>query len=232
MLERSGGVAAIVGVSRDVTQQKHAEMALQQSEEKYRQIVETTAEGVWIFDELLQTVFVNRKMAAILGVRPEEMQGKLASDFMRTEDVAAQLPYFEQSNPGGSAIDLRLRKSDGTVVWAIVSSSPLMDASGRQSGTLAMLTDVTERKTLEDQFRQAQKLEAMGRFAGGVAHDFNNILTVISGHSQLLLRRMESGGPFRAQVEKIGAAADQAANLTRQLFPSAAVGMSSRRYWT
>ncbi len=217
LLERNGGVEAIVGVSRDVTEQKHAEMALKQSEEKYRQIVETTAEGVWIFDELLQTVFVNRKMAAMLGEQPEKILGKTVSEFLHTDDAAAQRLYFERGNPDGSAADVRLRRSDGTTVWAIISRSPMLDALGRPSGVLAMVTDVTDRKALEDQFRQAQKLEAVGRFAGGVAHDFNNILTVISGHSQLLLRRMEKGSSFRGQVEKISAAADQAANLTRQL---------------
>jgi CheY-like chemotaxis protein/nitrogen-specific signal transduction histidine kinase len=80
-----------------------------------------------------------------------------------------------------------------------------------------MFTDVTERKTLEEQFRQAQKLEAVGRFAGGVAHDFNNLLTVITGYSQLLLRRLRSDSALRVQVEKIETAAGQAANLTRQL---------------
>ena len=80
-----------------------------------------------------------------------------------------------------------------------------------------MFTDVTERKALEEQFRQAQKLEAVGRFAGGVAHDFNNLLTVITGYSQLLLRRLGSDSALRVQVEKIETAADQAANLTRQL---------------
>jgi len=217
VLERTGGVAAVVGVSRDVTEQKQAEMALRQSEAKYRQMVETAAEGVWIFDDLLRTTFANARMAAMLGCKAEDMQGQPVSDFMAAEDRAAQLSYFQQSNPIGSTVDLRLKKSDGSVVWAILSSSPLTNGSGRRTGTLAMLTDVTERKRLEDQFRQAQKLEAMGRFAGGVAHDFNNILTVISGHSQLLLRRMENGGALRGQVEKIAAAADQAASLTRQL---------------
>jgi len=217
VLERTGGVAAIVGVTRDVTEQKQAEIALRQSEEKYRQMVETATEGVWIFDDAGSTTFVNSSMAAMLGCQPADMQGRLVSDFMPAEDVAGQLPHFQHATSSGSTADLRLRKSDGTLVWAIVSSSPMLDLSGRRSGTLAMLTDVTERKRLEDQFRQAQKLEAVGRFAGGVAHDFNNILTVISGHSQLLLRRLETGSALRAQVEKIGAAADQAANLTRQL---------------
>jgi two-component system, cell cycle sensor histidine kinase and response regulator CckA len=217
VLERTGGVAAIVGVSRDITEQKQAEVALRESEQKYRQIVETAAEGVWIFDDLLRTIFVNSRMAEMLGCKPEEMQGKPVSDFMADEDIAAQLSYFEQCNLGGRTPDLRLRKKDGTMVWAILSSSPMTEGLGHPSGTLAMFTDVTERKRLEDQIRQAQKLEAIGRLAGGVAHDFNNILTVISGHSQLLLRRMESGSALRGQVEKIGAAADQAANLTRQL---------------
>jgi PAS domain S-box-containing protein len=217
VLERSGGVAAIVGISRDVTEQKHAELALQHSEEKYRQMVETAAEGVWICNELLQTVFVNTRMAAILGCTPESMRGRPVMDFMPVEAIDEQVKYFQGKVPRGNATDLRLNKVDGTPVWAILSTSPMKDASGRQSGTLAMLTDVTERKTLEEQFRQAQKLEAVGRLAGGVAHDFNNILTVISGHSQLLLRRLEKGNPLHGQVEKIQAAADQATNLTRQL---------------
>jgi hypothetical protein len=217
VLERTGGVAAIVGVSRDVTEQKQAEVALRESEQKYRQMVETAAEGVWIFDDFLRTIFVNNRMAEMVGCKPEEMQGKAVSDFIAVEDVATLLPHFQHDNSATSTTDLRLRKSDGTVVWAILSSSPMLDALGCRNGTLAMLTNVTERKRLEDQFRQAQKLEAMGRFAGGVAHDFNNILTVISGHSQLLLRHMERGSALRGQVEKIGAAADQAANLTRQL---------------
>ncbi len=216
VLERSGGVAAIVGISRDVTEQKHAELALQHSEEKYRQMVETAAEGVWICDSLLQTVFVNTKMAAMLGCTPEFMRGKSVTDFMPAEGIEAQLAHF-QGKAGGSATDLQLKKVDGTPVWAILSVSPMKDASGRENGTLAMLTDVTERKALEEQFRQAQKLEAVGRLAGGVAHDFNNILTVISGHSQLLLRRIEQGNPLYPQIAKIQAAADQATNLTRQL---------------
>jgi len=217
VLARGGKVAALVGVSRDVTEQKQAELALQQSEEKYRQIVETAAEGVWIFDERFQTVFVNTKMATMLGCVPEEMAHRPVSDFLLDEDNPSQLERFENFNSSMSTADVRLRRKDGTAIWTILASSPLLASSGRRTGTLAMFTDVTERKTLEEQFRQAQKLEAMGRFAGGVAHDFNNLLTVITGYSQLLLRRLGSDSALRVQVEKIEAAADQAANLTRQL---------------
>src|SRR5579864_7387293 len=217
VLERDGKVAALVGVSRDVTEQKQAELALQQSEEKYRQIVETAAEGVWIFDEHFRTMFVNTKMATMLGCVPEEMAQRPVSDFLPDDDRPSQVERFEKSNSSMSTADMRLRKKDGSVIWTILASSPLLESSGRRTGTLTMFTDVTERKTLEEQFRQAQKLEAVGRFAGGVAHDFNNLLTVITGYSQLLLRRLRSDSALRVQVEKIETAAGQAANLTRQL---------------
>ena len=217
ILEENGALAGLVGVSRDITEQKQAELALQRSEERYRQIVETAAEGVWILDEQLQTLFVNSKMAAMLGCVSQEMLGKPLTDFLRDEDRMSPLEHFEGRHASQSTADLRLKKKDGSEIWVMVSSSSLLDSSGRRSGTLAMLTDVTERKMLEEQFRQAQKLEAVGRFAGGVAHDFNNVLTVITGHSQLLLRRLGAENPLRSQVEKIGTAADQAANLTRQL---------------
>ncbi len=217
VLERGGKVAALVGVSRDVTEQKQAELALQESEEKYRQIVETAAEGVWIFDDQFRTVFVNSKMASMLGYLPEEMAERPVSSFLPEDDKATQLERFEKSNSSKSTADVRLRRNDGSLIWTILASSPLLDSSGRRTGTLAMFTDVTERKALEEQFRQAQKLEAVGRFAGGVAHDFNNLLTVITGYSQLLLRRLESDSALRAQIEKIETAAGQAANLTRQL---------------
>jgi PAS domain S-box-containing protein len=190
VIEKSGALAALVGVSRDVTEQKQAELALRQSEEKYRQIVETAAEGVWIFDEHFRTLFVNTRMAAMLGCVPEEMTQRPVFDFLLDDGKPSQLERFEGCTSSISTADVRLRKEDGNVIWTILASSPMLDSSGGRTGTLAMFTDVTERKALEEQFRQAQKLEAVGRFAGGVAHDFNNLLTVITGYSQLLLRRL------------------------------------------
>ncbi len=217
VLERGGAVAALVGVSRDVTEQKQAELALQESEEKYRQIVETAAEGVWIFDTQFRTVFVNTKMASMLGCVAEEMADRPVSEFLPDEGRPAHLQRFEKDNSSNSTADVSLKKKDGSLIWTILASSPMVDSSGERTGTLAMFTDVTERKALEEQFRQAQKLEAVGRFAGGVAHDFNNLLTVITGYSQLALRRLESDNALRSQIEKIETAAGQAANLTRQL---------------
>jgi two-component system, cell cycle sensor histidine kinase and response regulator CckA len=217
IFEKSGVVTGLVGVSRDITEQKDADLALERSEQRYRQIVETASEGVWILDEQLQTLFVNGKMARMLGCVTDEMMGKPLTDFLMHEDRRQSLDFFEGRSGRQTTADLRLKKKDGSQIWVMISGSPMLDSSGQRSGTLAMLTDVTERKALEEQFRQAQKLEAVGRFAGSVAHDFNNILTLIAGHTQLLLRQLPDENPMRNQVEKIGIAADQAADLTRQL---------------
>ena len=155
VLERGGAVAALVGVSRDVTEQKQAELALQQSEEKYRQIVETAAEGVWIFDDQYRTVFVNSKMASMLGYLPQEMAQRPVSSFLADDESSSQLERFEKTNTSTSTADVRLRRNDGNLIWTILASSPMLDSSGRRIGTLAMFTDVTERKALEEQFRQA-----------------------------------------------------------------------------
>lgn len=217
ILGKDGTAAGLIGVSRDVTDHKQAELALKQSEESYRQIIETTAEGVWIFDEALNTTFVNDKMAVMLGRAPEQMLGKPVAELLGEGYGSQAFENLIACNRARRSLELRLRKTDGSEICAIVSGCPLPDSAGRPRGTLAMFTDVTELKTLEDQFRQSQKLDAVGQLAGSLAHDFNNILSVITGHSQLLLRRLESDSPLRNPVEKIGAACDHAANLTRQL---------------
>jgi PAS domain S-box-containing protein len=218
IIESGGAVAGLVGVSRDITEQREADLALQRSEERYRQIVETAEEGVWIFDEHFRTLFVNGKMTAMLGLAgASEMVDRKVTDFLPAEIMTASLEQLAGLHAGRSKMALRLQRKDGRDVWVIVSGGPLLDSVGMPSGTLAMVTDLTERKALEERFRQAQKLEAVGRFAGGVAHDFNNVLTIISGHSQLLLRRLGAENPAVVNVEKIAAAADQAANLTRQI---------------
>jgi two-component system, cell cycle sensor histidine kinase and response regulator CckA len=109
------------------------------------------------------------------------------------------------------------KKKDGTIYQEEATISPIMDASGRRSGYVALKRDVTELRKLEDQFRQAQKLESVGRLAGGVAHDFNNLLTVINGYSGFLLNRLSVCDPLRPYAEHISQAGEHAASLTKQL---------------
>ena len=110
----------------------------------------------------------------------------------------------------------RLRK-DGSLIHVSLSAAPLVDGKGNINGSVAVMADITERKHLEDQFRQAQKMEAVGRLAGGVAHDFNNLLTAIIGYSQLVLARLHRDDQMRKEIEEIESAGQRAAGLTNQL---------------
>src|SRR5260370_325686 len=93
----------------------------------------------------------------------------------------------------------------------------MRDATGRPVEAVGSWLDITERKQLEEQFRHAQKMEAVGRLAGGIAHDFNNLLTVINGYGELVLRSLPANDPARSLIKEVVAAGDRAAGLTRQL---------------
>ena len=118
---------------------------------------------------------------------------------------------------GFTEVELKRQRKDGTPIDISLSTAPLRDAAGAATGIVAIAADITQRKQLEAQLRQAQKLEAIGRLAGGVAHDFNNLLTAILGYTELLLLRLDPQDPLRLDVAEIKAAADRAAALTRQL---------------
>src|SRR5207245_2412283 len=100
-------------------------------------------------------------------------------------------------------IDVRLQRRDGSSLEARVSVSSMLDASGQFTGSVALVTDTTEHRRLEEQLRQSQKMEAVGQLAGGVAHDFNNALSVILSVSSLLMEELKSGDPIREDLEDI-----------------------------
>ena len=324
-----------------------AQSALRASEERYRTIVTTAAEGIWTLDVDARTTFVNDRLASMLGYRAEEMLGRKLYDFMDpgARDRAARTFMRRERRSGGEG-DFRFRRKDGSVVWLRPATSPLLGPRGEFVGALAMVSDVTERRRaeeslarlaaivessedaiftiglngtiltwnagavrlfgyrpseaigchvaivappsqatetgrisrliragkgvrdletvrrrkdgsevvvslsisplrdsdgrlagasaiardiseiskgederrqLEDQLRQSHKMEAVGRLAGGVAHDFNNYLTAILGYSEILALELGPDHAARDRVEQIHQAGERAAALTRQL---------------
>jgi two-component system cell cycle sensor histidine kinase/response regulator CckA len=321
-----------------------AQEALRASEERYRRIVETTNQGVWMIDATSKTTFMNRRMAQMLGCEADMGIGHRPDEFLDQADRAKLAAHRDQPDP--HQVEARFIRLDGTSVWTLLEIVPHFDGEGTYAGSLAMAMDISERKhaeaalvasearfrrlwesgiilitisdvtgkiieineaglvmlgysradlvgrlswdditppesrhadsvaraqlattkiaspwekelirkdgtrvsilaaaaildgmegiaiavdmtasksaekaniELQEQLRQAQKMEAVGRLAGGIAHDFNNILTVILSCGEFLLDDLEPGSRLRADAEEITKAGRRAAELTRQL---------------
>jgi PAS domain S-box-containing protein len=157
----------------------------------------------------------------IFGIEPEAFDSRLETFFARVhpDDREPVRRAATAALGGGPAysIDHRILLADGSVRWVHEQAEVLRGPDGRAVRMIGTVQDITERKQLEDRLRQFQKIEAIGRLAGGVAHDFNNLLGVIGGFTDLLARDLEPGHPGQRRVEQIRKATARAANLTRQL---------------
>ena len=154
---RYQGEGAHIVFVRDITERKQAEEALRESEAKFRQIVENTNEGIWTINGQHRVVFVNQRMASMLGYSPEEMIGRGADSFIFAEDLQDHNEKMKRRQRGESAAyERRLLCKDGIAVWTIVSASPIIDAEGRFAGSYGMFTDITERNQAEEHLRLSQ----------------------------------------------------------------------------
>ena len=154
----------------------------------------------------------------IFGWRPDEVIGRPPL-FLAAEHVQEFRDKIERTGRGEPLAGLerrRLRK-DGTSIDVAVWTAPLRDAAGSVCGIIAAITDISEQKKLEEQLRHSQKMEAIGRLAGGVAHDFNNLLTIINGYGHMMLKSLRPTEPLHGHAEQILKAGNQAAALTTQL---------------
>ena len=138
----------------DITELKRAEEVLRESEEKYRIIVETANEGIWITDADRKTILMNQRMADMLGVTIEEMQGRTASDFLDAgQEELARKTREELKTGVKTHREFKFRRKDGSDLWVLSSASPVFDSAGHYSGTVSMLVDITERKKKEEELK-------------------------------------------------------------------------------
>jgi two-component system, cell cycle sensor histidine kinase and response regulator CckA len=215
--DAAGQPLEVVGSWSDVTVRKQAELKLQESEEQYRLLFEGNPQPMWVYDhESFRFLAVNDAAVRQYGWSRDEFLGMTIKDIRPNEDVARLLETLEKpvSRPAHSET-WKHRTKGGALLDVEIAANPL--SFHGKSARLVLANNVTERRTLEAQLVQAQKMEAIGRLAGGVAHDFNNMLGVIMGFSELLLKDLGAQHRGRKRVEQIRKAADRAAGLTRQL---------------
>jgi len=163
------------------------EEKLRRAQEQYRNIIETTNDGVWIIDSDFRTTFINRRMAEMLGYAPEEMLRRTPSDFVFPEDVPSKQADLERWCKGVREVSYtRYRKKDGSELWALVSSAPISSATRTFTGALTMQSDVTLLRKTEEALRRSEKLITAGRLAAALSHEINNPLEAVANLLYLL----------------------------------------------
>jgi two-component system, cell cycle sensor histidine kinase and response regulator CckA len=196
----------------DTTERKRAEESLRASEERYRGLFENANDMVYTLDLDGHFTGINRAGERITGHGRTYLLGRAMEELLAPGSV---IPLGD-----GEAESYEceiIHRSGHRVALEVASRS--IRVAGRPVGTQAIARDVSQRRALEEQLRQAQKMEAVGQLAGGVAHDFNNLLTAITGYSEFALGRLEEGGDtkLRSNIEEIKRSAARASALTRQL---------------
>lgn len=233
--ERVGGVIEF----RDVTNEKEAVRALRASEERFRTIVETASEGIWLLDADGRISFVNPRMAELVGYTPAEMLGRHKWEFCLEEDAVAVRELFARRKTGISEhVDVRFRHRQGRAVWTLMAAGPLFGPDGQFQGAVDLFTDITERKRAEEALRvantelrekteqleatsqqlwQTAKLATMGELAASIAHELNNPLGIVTLRVEGLLEDLDADAPYRRDMQVIEQEVDRMAGLVAHL---------------
>lgn len=229
-----GKIKTIRGSFQDITARKQAEEALRASEEQYRNLIDNLNAGVVVHAPDTSILVSNRKASELLGLTPEQMRGKAAIDpawcFLRDDETTMpveEYPVARVLAADGPVVNQVVgidRPEAGDRVWVLVNAYRVYEASEELRHVVVTFVDITtqkraaaEQERLAAELQQAQKLESVGRLAGGVAHDFNNMLSVILGHAEMALEEVDPSQPLHADLLEIQRAARHSADLTRQL---------------
>ena len=221
ILNERGESVGVFSSGKDVTQRVDAVEALYTLQERGNFALESANVGVWDSDLVGGVLRWSTIMEAQYGLAPGAFAGRFEDFAARIHDDDRDAALGEIAlatlHGGDFQTQHRIVRPDGEVRWVAGAGRIILDSNGTAVRAIGVSMDITDRRLLESQFQQAQKMEAMGRLAGGVAHDFNNVLTAILGYCDLVLNDLDEGDAHRKDVEEIRAAGLSAAALTRQL---------------
>jgi len=240
--DSKGEIIAAIECIRDNTYRKQAEEALQKSEEQYRFITERMSDVIWTIDSNFRVQYVSPSISKALGFAPEERMKQSIVERLTPDSLKNVQEIFkhEQMRDRESDIDpdrtvtmeLEYIHKDGSTVWLETVVSGIRDADGNVIGYHGASRNITDRKKfeserqrLEDRLRRAEKMEALGSLAGGVAHDLNNVLGGLMGYSELLLMDIPEGNPWRRHVSNILHSSQRAAAIIQDLLTLARRGV-------
>lgn len=216
--------------TRDITDLKHNEQLLKEHEERFRNAMEVTNDGLWEIDVVTDSIYWSPNYYQMLGYEPSEFPPSVQTweALMHPEDRQRARKEFSEGidkDKDYFSVEFRMQAKDGAYKWILGRGKVFgRDRQGRAKRIIGVHSDITEQKLAvealrhsEEQLRQSQKMEAIGQLAGGVAHDFNNILQVIGGYCSLLQTDDSLSEPQLKKVDAIASSADKAAQLTRGL---------------
>ena len=211
------GEQNILSYVRDITERKLAEVALKESEEKYRLLIQNAIEAIFVVQNGA-VKFPNPRTLEKLGYLREELERIPFADHIHPEDthlVEEHLRKRLHGEESASTYSLRIITKSGEILWGELNTVDIEWEGG--PATLNFLRDITEQKKLESQFLQAQKMEAIGTLAGGIAHDFNNLLMVVQGYASLMLSDVGPAHPHHEMLRQIEEQVKSGSGLTKQL---------------
>jgi two-component system cell cycle sensor histidine kinase/response regulator CckA len=219
----SGSIWAGAVIVRDITAPKRTELELREASERFERVFENAPIGEAIVASDGRWIQVNQALCELVGFSREELLAKTFQEITHPDDLDADLEFMRQMLAGDIRtyeMEKRYLHKGGYAVWVLLSVSLVQDSDGKPLYFISQVQDISQRKwaeELEEQLRHSQKLDAIGQLAGGVAHEFNNMLMAINAYSDLLLDRLDVDNPLRGDVEQISRAAARSRSLTQQL---------------
>ncbi len=215
--DEGGAIVGVIGVALDITERRRTEKELEDQTAYFTQLFEESPEAIVLLDEEDRVLRVNREFSNMFGYEAAEVLGRRINELVVPPELHEEASTLSGRISSGDEVNVEAirQRKDGTLIHVSILGTPIEVQDGRH--IYGIYRDITERKELESQLLQSQKLEAVGQLAGGVAHDFNNLMTAVLGHARLLRDDLPEYDPRRDDLAEIERSAERAAELTDQL---------------